>query len=93
MCGYARYGPLCGYRRYVLMCAYGRYGMMRGCGRYGLLPDYIIYDLLVRRRTTLHTIFSASSRTVGQSVVHSNLCNGGTKLGKLRAGQKVVVEL
>ena len=52
-----------------------------------------IYDLLVRRLTTLQTIFSASSRTVGQSALHSNLCNGGGKLGKLRAGQKVVVEV
>jgi hypothetical protein len=60
------------------MCVYGRFG---------LLPDYSIYDLLVRRLTTLQAIFSPSSRTVGQSVVHSNLSNGGGKLGKLCAGQ------
>jgi hypothetical protein len=64
MIGYDRYGPLCGYGRYGIMCGYGRYGplcgyrrsvLMRGSGRYGLPPDYSIYDLLVRRRTTLQS--------------------------------------
>jgi len=79
-------------RRYGLIYGYGRYGLICGYGRYGLLRDYSIYDQLVQRLTTLQTIFSASSDIVGQSVFHSNLCNEGGKLGKLRAGQKVVVE-